>query len=325
MTCCIQETDSLCFFSSSWEYLLLERLDINAVLDRVDIDRLLERSNIQGIISNSSKSHSISIFNAKVAFVVSHDIASASSMFTNVMDVMRAQFIRFDVAAQSVFRFATLKDRKWILPPNPGKLDENFKTCPRRAGDLAMQAKGRCAGLVTRAMAFALDFCFLTAVYIVWLFVLSEIWQVISSNQSYEVAKYGKFGLISFAVLCFVYESILTASAGRTFGKMIMGLLIVNKDGKPVKGGQAFLRSFLKVAPGLVMTSLVGLFRLDRRGLLDLSAGTAVIYVWDAEGFRAREDRMEEGERLQDLSSHDETIDDRTGDEYYLDDNKDHV
>ena len=241
------------------------------------------------------------------------------------MDILRAQFIRFDVGVQSVFRCVKLKNRKWFLPPKPGRHDENLKTCPRRAGDLAMQAKGRCAGLVSRTAAFGLDFCFLTCVYLVWLFVLSEILQVIFSNQAYQVGKYGRVGLVSFFFFCFVYESVLTASAGRTFGKMILGLLVVNKDGKPITGGQALSRSVLKSVPPLVLTSLFGLFRLDRRGLLDLSSGTAVVYVWDAEGFRAREDKMEEGERLQDISDYDDTIDDRTGDEYHLDENKDNV
>ena len=82
----------------------------------------------------------------------------------------------------------------------------------------------------------------------------------------------------------FVYYAGSTAVTGRTIGKAILGLLVVDGAGQRLKAKTAAVRtlvfpiSFLLFGIGLIL----GLFRPDRRELHDLIAKTAVIYQWDA-------------------------------------------
>jgi len=226
-------------------------------------------------------------------------------MFTSVMDVVRAQFIRFDLAAQAVFRYVRRpREKRWVLPPRPGDdNDDKHEKCPRRAGDLAIATKGRCAGVFSRGAAYLIDVGIIMGFFLLWMLVLTQIMQLITSNNSKNLERFGVIGLVSLFVMFYCYEGILTATAGRTFGKMILGLLIVSYDGKPLPGSVALLRSFIKTVPFAVFTTFFGLLRRDRRGLIDLVCCSAVIYAWDAEGFRAREEHMHEGERLADIDT----------------------
>jgi uncharacterized RDD family membrane protein YckC len=70
--------------------------------------------------------------------------------------------------------------------------------------------------------------------------------------------------------------------AGRTPGKAIVGLRVVNRDGSPLAPRRAVLRvlafplSFVVLGLGFVGI----LFGAERRGLHDVIAGTAVVYDW---------------------------------------------
>jgi uncharacterized RDD family membrane protein YckC len=92
-----------------------------------------------------------------------------------------------------------------------------------------------------------------------------------------------------FVVACYVgwefaYAAAQLVATGRTVGKALLGLLVVEADGTPLRARAALVRtlafplSFLIFGIGF----LIGLLRRDRRELHDLMAGTAVVYEWDA-------------------------------------------
>jgi len=247
------------------------------------------------------------------------DPPAANSILANLLDVIRAQVIRLDLVVHDIFRLCRWpRQKRWALPPKPsdneneptdqrGKKGRGIKS-PRRAADLAVAARGRCAGIVSRTVAYMIDFSIVFAVFVLWLLVLSEITQVLRGNEQFGYGKSSTVGLASFFVLYFIYESLLVAAASRSIGKAVMGLLIVHRTGKPLRGHLGLYRSFLKTVPGIIIGTLLGLFRTDRRSMLDLAVCSTVIYGWDAEGFREREKFMDDGEKLEDVHTEDESV-----------------
>jgi len=76
-----------------------------------------------------------------------------------------------------------------------------------------------------------------------------------------------------------IYHTVLVGGCGQTLGKMLMGVVVVRRDGAPAGYGRALLRC---VGGGLCLLTL-GLGRLfvlftrDRRALADFVAGTRPI------------------------------------------------
>lgn len=69
-----------------------------------------------------------------------------------------------------------------------------------------------------------------------------------------------------------VEVAILVGLTGFSIGKRIMGLRLINPDGRPIGVPRALLRTLLLslVIPAIVMTD-------DKRGLHDLAAGSKVV------------------------------------------------
>jgi len=244
-------------------------------------------------------------------------LPTANSILANLLDVLRAQVIRLDLVVHEIFRLCRWpRQRRWALPARPSD-DENDTTdkrskkgrgikSPRRATDLAVAARGRCAGIVSRTVAYMIDFAIVFAFFVLWLLVLSAIVRVARGDEQFDA--YGKSSTVGFAVLYFFYESLLVAAASRSIGKAAMGLLIVHRTGKPLRAHLGLYRSFLKTLPGVIFGTLLGFFRTDRRSVLDLAVCSTVIYGWDAEGFREREKFMDMGEQLEDVHADDESV-----------------
>ena len=244
-----------------------------------------------------------------------------------MLDIMRAQVIRFDMVVQDVFRPCRCShQRRWSLPPKPSECSaQRHQGCwcniptpksPRRATDLAVAARGRCAGIVSRTFAYLIDFAFVFALFVLWLLILSESVQVIQNNESIDYRKSSLAGLLSYFGLFFVYESLMVAAANRTLGKAALGLLIVNRHGKTQRCQLGLYRSLLKSIPFITVPgSFLGLFRVDRRSVIDVLVCSTVIYAWDAEGFRDREKLMDEGEQLEDIHSEEEEEEEEDEDE----------
>ena len=98
-------------------------------------------------------------------------------------------------------------------------------------------------------------------------------------------------------MLAFIIDAISMAATGRTVGKAIMGLVVVNShNGKVGHIGvwQSFCRSLLtNVFPMMVwIATPFSLIREDRRSLIDIFCSTTVIYAWDAKSFRMASEEM---------------------------------
>jgi uncharacterized RDD family membrane protein YckC len=73
-----------------------------------------------------------------------------------------------------------------------------------------------------------------------------------------------------------IYHTVLVGGCGQTFGKMLLGVAVVRRDGGPAGYGRALLRCLGGglCALTLGLGELPVLFTRERRGLSDFVAGT---------------------------------------------------
>ncbi len=94
----------------------------------------------------------------------------------------------------------------------------------------------------------------------------------------------GLASVVVFAVWAFLYMYVSLLIAGRTPGKGIIGLRVVNADGSPLAPRRALWRTLaypLSALFGGLGFALL-LVQREHRALHDLIARTAVVYDWGA-------------------------------------------
>ena len=130
----------------------------------------------------------------------------------------------------------------------------------------------RVAGPVARAYAWIIDLFIRTAIYIVFVLVLSVL---------------GNFGMGLFLIIMFLLEWFYPVffelyTQGATPGKRSMGIKVVNDDGTEVTLQSSLIRNLLRgidFLPFLYGFGLITmLFNQDFKRLGDFAAGTIVIY-----------------------------------------------
>lgn len=130
----------------------------------------------------------------------------------------------------------------------------------------------RVVGPVARALAWLIDFLIRLVVYYAGMMAL---------------VSFGRFGFGLFLILIFLLEWLYPVAfevyrQGRTPGKQVMGIRVVNDDGTPVGWGAAMVRNLLRAVDFLPLFYGVGLTSMlmnrDFKRLGDLAAGTRVVY-----------------------------------------------
>ena len=262
---------------------LLDRVDANRLLDRIDPDRLLDRVDANRFLERVD-------VNQLVARTELGDIIARSTtgVFAGLLDVARTQVIIVDQIAQGV-PARILRRPARQLPPHPGGPEAPAGSANLSPSDRAVQMQGRCAGSVSRFLAFLVDQFIIGVFFAVGAMLVQAAVEVIFQT-SLSLEDSGLAVVIAFAVWSFVYIAGSLAATGRTIGKAILGLIAVRSNGELLDGRHAALRtlmfplSFLLLGIGF----LIGLIRRDRRELHDLIADTAVVYAWDADTARRR-------------------------------------
>lgn len=86
-------------------------------------------------------------------------------------------------------------------------------------------------------------------------------------------------GLLGFVVGLLYFPMLESSEYGATFGKMWLGMRVVDEDGEQISFGQALVRYVAKVLSGLLLGFgflIVG-WTPRKRGLHDMIAGTTVV------------------------------------------------
>lgn len=151
----------------------------------------------------------------------------------------------------------------------------------------ARDFQGLRAGIVSRAIANAIDFALLVAaliaVYLGYVGLLF-LWNP-SSFGGFPRPRFGLV-LIMGGLLLGTYFWISWATTGRTYGDHVMGLRVVGLRGTTMRWTGALLRAAFCVALpiGLFWVVVSG----QNRSVQDVVLRSSVIYDWEARAYRRR-------------------------------------
>jgi uncharacterized RDD family membrane protein YckC len=145
--------------------------------------------------------------------------------------------------------------------------------------------EGRTAGFVTRMLAYLLDVLVLTAILAMgsWLAVQTDnlMTEVLPEDIQLGISATTLFALLTPFIIIFYYVMFWSLS-GRTIGKWVLGVRVVQADGLPPTIGRSLLRMIGYVV-SLIVFFLGFLWILiddQRKGWHDHMAKTWVVYDW---------------------------------------------
>lgn len=150
-----------------------------------------------------------------------------------------------------------------------------------------LEVTGHYAGPATRAAGAALDVGIVLGLFAAGVAAFDLLARVVV-GASVATDWTGLASIVVFAIWAFFYMYVSLVVAGRTPGKGIIGLRVVNSDGSPLAPRRALWRTLAFPLSALFagLGFLLVLVQREHRALHDLIAGTAVVYDW---GGRAAE------------------------------------
>lgn len=160
---------------------------------------------------------------------------------------------------------------------------------PLDDADVAVSQQGYYAGAVTRLVAYIIDQFVLTALFTAFLAGLQYVIHLVA-DQSVQLQRGNLWVGLSYLLWWFIYFSYPLAMSGKTLGMAVLGIRVVRRDGSPLNGRRAMLRTvsfplgFLTLGIGFLGI----IFGREHRAIYDRIANTAVVYAWDARAARLR-------------------------------------
>ena len=157
------------------------------------------------------------------------------------------------------------------------------------AAGVAPPFVARPAGIATRFAAFVFDVIAIFVSFAIGGRVIEFVMSVLL-RQQVRLAEAPTASTVALIVWAFLYCTVSLASSGQTPGMSILGVRVVDKDGRPLKTRHAIVRvlafpfSLLLLGLGIVLI----LLRRDRRALHDLIGRSRVVYAWDVGASRSR-------------------------------------
>lgn len=154
---------------------------------------------------------------------------------------------------------------------------------------VGMTRQGHYAGGASRLAAFAVDVGASWGLFTLGAAALNLAAQLILGRKI-NVTNFQLAGISALLIWEFVYFAYQWALSGRTIGMALVGVRVVRRDGAPLNGRRAILRTiflplgFLTLGLGY-LGIVVG---RERRAVYDVIADTAVVYSWDARASRLR-------------------------------------
>jgi uncharacterized RDD family membrane protein YckC len=152
-----------------------------------------------------------------------------------------------------------------------------------------VSAQGQYAGAASRFAAYLIDLIANTIIYWVALQLVSFVVQIVTGSPV-SLHRNNIAVLIIYIAWQFIYFGFQWAGDGSTWGEALLGVQVVQADGRRLQAWQGWVRSltfplgFLTLGLGFLGI----LVHREHRALYDLIAGTAVVYAWDARAARYR-------------------------------------
>ena len=259
---------------------LIERIDINSLLDRVDIERLIARIDIDELLKAADIDALMERVDIKALIDragIPEIVAESTSHLTgSALDMFRRPIVGID---EIVFKGLNRLFRRDLqsFPTGPGALvdwvDEHTEDTGVRTG--------RYAGPVTRFIALVLDILIVTTGFTVIVAGTTYLIELVSPIEIDPVR--GLWYIVGFVVWAFLYLWLSIAVFGKTLGKTVMGVRVVDSQGSlALHSRQSLIRAITYPLSFVVLgLGLLGvLFGRERRAWHDHFAGTAVVYDW---------------------------------------------
>jgi uncharacterized RDD family membrane protein YckC len=270
---------------------VLARVEPDTVLDRVDVNRLLDRVDPNPLVERVDLDHMMARVdvNALVQRTELGEIIARSTtgVFGQLLDLARTAIMSVDLVVHGTLGRLARRDPWLQRRPDAPEVLTPIRGLP--ATERAVALQGHHAGSVSRFLAFLLDttvaatlFTLLAGLAVLALDVVADVTWVADDHRLLMS--------IAFVLWQLVYFAAPTALTGRTVGKAVLGVRVVDRSGAPVGGWGALVRTLVFPVSFVLfgLGFLLALVRRDRRMLHDLVGRTAVVYAWDAEVARLR-------------------------------------
>jgi uncharacterized RDD family membrane protein YckC len=139
------------------------------------------------------------------------------------------------------------------------------------------ERQGTRAGIVSRALADAVDLVALILIGLIVLISVSAIYGLFTKSVEFVSFPQGSRGALA-TILFIAYLGYGWGLEGRTLGKTVMGLRVVRDDGSDLSPGWGLLRAvlYLFFLPGFLWAAVSG----RNASLQDLVLRTSVVYDW---------------------------------------------
>ncbi len=134
------------------------------------------------------------------------------------------------------------------------------------------------ASLLRRGFALVLDTLLFCLVFFPVTYLVKGVWLMTPEDHLWII-----FDPICgvFLVIIILYYVLLEGSWGRTAGKWLLGMQIVNPDGSPISLRQSVIRNLGRMIDGLPVLNIVGIVSILRspqnQRVGDKLAGTMVV------------------------------------------------
>ncbi len=226
---------------------LMQRVDVDALIQRVDVDALVQRVDIDELVR---RTHIDSIVRT-----------ASRGMFARMTDAVRRQLVGLD--ALLIGTVARLLRR----PRDDSVSDTGTVT-------------GHTAGGVSRLAAFLIDVTVISFSYTATVALISYLFGLFTGHT--VDTSHGSFlALVGYLLFGFAYFWIGLSITGRSIGKGLIGLRVVEVGGAPITPGRAAVRTIVYPFSFILGLGLIPIVTgKQRRALHDFAAGDKEIYDW---------------------------------------------
>jgi uncharacterized RDD family membrane protein YckC len=244
---------------------LMERIDVDALIGRVDLDALVGRLDVNALVLRMDMDGLLDQVDVramvKKAGIDEIIAETTTGMAARSLDLLRRQLLGLDTI---ILGFVDRVLRRGSTGHRPD----------------ALRTSGRPAGPVSRMLAFAADALLVSLIFtalvslggwLVDLFV-SDHQQISTGGPVWAVAYFGWW---------WFYLTGSLVIAGRSPGKTLVGLRVVNVDGRPLGPWHSGIRTLTLPLSFIFLLGLIlGVVRRDRRALHDLFGRSQEVVDW---------------------------------------------
>lgn len=255
--------------------LLLDRIDVDALLAGIDVNKLTDRMDVQALVARLDVQSVVDkvdldtvLANVDVAAIaqragIDQIVSDATrGVSTRVLAMARRQIVGLDLIVSGIW--AKLIHRSHPQPPT------------------GISATGAVAGPVSRLFAYFVDMLALSFLFSALVAINSYLFELFTGQQiDTTPSDRGWAFATGYLLFAGLYWLVGLTVAGSSIGKALLGLRVLNLDGKPLKGRQALVRVIVYPFSFIFGLGLLPIVTArSHRALHDKVARTRVLYDW---------------------------------------------